>query len=210
MKNIVKNLKPKEFSEWKKAPRRKKNPSWNKLYGELKKKVHEALMEEQGFICCYCMNSLNEANHIEHVRPQSRFPNKMYCWDNLLVSCQRDPEPPAPRHCGTLKGDWFDENLMISPLDDDCEDHFRFSGDGRIHPIDENDQRAIVTIEKLGLDINKLCRYRRDAIDGILNGIEEVSRDEKNNLIESYKKKDKKGKFKPFCTAIVYIFANYF
>ena len=82
--------------------------------------------------------------------------------------------------------------------------------DGRIHPADGNDQAAAVTIEKLGLDIDKLRRYRRDAIDGLLNGIGEPSQDEKQKLIEAYETKDKKGRFTPFCTAIVYILTNYF
>jgi uncharacterized protein (TIGR02646 family) len=210
MKHIVKNQEPIEFSTWKEVPRRKKNPIWNKLYGSLKEKVHDALMDEQGFICCYCMNRLTEDNHIEHIRPQSVFQDKMFCYSNLLVSCQRDPKPPEPRHCGTLKGNWYNENLMISPLDADCESHFRFAADGGIHPTDGNDQAAAVTIEKLGLDIDKLRRYRRDAIDGLLNGIGEPNQDEKQKLIEAYETKDKKGRFTPFCTAIVYILTNYF
>ncbi|MCK4486239.1 MAG: TIGR02646 family protein [Desulfobacterales bacterium] len=210
MKRIVKNPEPNEFTEWKKVPRRKKNPLWSKLYGELKDMVHKALIEEQGHICCYCMNRLTEDNHIEHIRPKSTFPDKMFCYNNLLVSCQRDPEALEPRHCGTLKGNWYDENLMISPLDADCESHFRFTVDGTIRGADGNNQAAMVTIEKLGLDIDKLRRHRRDAIDGLLNGIGEPSWDEKQKLIQAYKEKDEEGRFIPFCAAIVYVLNNYF
>ena len=37
-----------------------------------KRELHEALIQEQGDICCYCgMRITRESSHIEHLKPQS-------------------------------------------------------------------------------------------------------------------------------------------
>lgn len=36
-------------------------------------------------ICNYC--EINEATHIEHIYPQSRFPGKAFAWENYMLAC---------------------------------------------------------------------------------------------------------------------------
>ena len=85
-------------------------------------------------------------------------------YQNLHVSCQKRLEPGEPHHCGTLKGGWFDEDLLVSPLDPGCEARFRFSLDGAIYPHNPQDDAARTTISKLGLDIDKLRALRKAAL----------------------------------------------
>lgn len=92
-----------------------------------------ALMAEQGYICCYCERRLtNDDSHIEHFRPQSDPTVDPLDFGNLLCSCQNQLKKGEPRHCGNLKGEWFDRDLLVSPLIPGCEDRFAFTGDGEI------------------------------------------------------------------------------
>ena len=54
MKHIVKGLEPDVFSAWKAL----ENPDWTPTYDDLrgaeKQAVKTALMQEQGYLCCYC------------------------------------------------------------------------------------------------------------------------------------------------------------
>ena len=168
MKRIVKDPEPEVFSEWKANDRMAHQPNWNRVRSLLKQQLHEALMQEQGFLCCYCEVSVTaEDSHIEHFRPRGRYPALQLDYDNLHCSCQRELSPGEPRHCGNRKKGWFDANLLVSPLVPDCEDRFIFTANGDIFPRRDNDAGAKETIRKLGLNIAKLRALRAAAVDGL-------------------------------------------
>ena len=58
--------------------------------------------------CMYCVDSAG--NDIEHFWPKSRYRNRMFLWENLLLCCT---------HCGRLKSEKFPlmngEPLLIDP-----------------------------------------------------------------------------------------------
>ncbi len=168
MKRIVKGAEPEVFSEWKANDRMAHQPNWNRVRSSVKQKLHETLMQEQGFLCCYCEVSVTaDDSHIEHFRPRGRYPTRQLDYDNLLCSCQRELSPGEPRHCGHQKGDWFDENLLVSPLAPNCEERFRFTANGDIFPRRDNDAGAKATIRRLGLNVAKLRALRAAAVDGL-------------------------------------------
>ena len=165
MKRIVKNLEPEDFSKWKENDRMAHRPRWRRVPTPIKQKVHESLMQEQGFLCCYCEVSVTADNsHVEHFRPR-RYRDRQLDYTNLLCSCQRELSQGEPRHCGNGKGSWFDEKQLVSPLESDCEDRFQFTANGDIFPRQSNDAGAKVTIRKLGLNIPKLRALRAAAVD---------------------------------------------
>lgn len=167
MKQIMKNQEPLDFSEWKKNDSMAHRPRWKRVPTPIKKKVHDSLMREQGYICCYCEASIAvDDSHVEHFRPKEEYCDCQLDYINLHCSCQRELLPGEPRHCGFRKGSWFDDNLLISPLAPDCEGRFRFTANGDIFPRD-NDVGAKVTIERLGLDLPKLNALRAAAVDGL-------------------------------------------
>ena len=181
MKRIVKGAEPTEFSNWKKRDRMAHRPRWNRVPTEIKKSIHESLMREQGFICCYCESRIaRDDSHVEHFRPQSRFPALQLDYGNLHCSCQRDLSPGEPRHCGSRKGSWFDDKLLLSPLEADCEDRLRFTANGDVFPRSIDDEAAKTTIEKLGLDLPKLRALRAAAIDALYT----LSNEEIERLLE--------------------------
>ena len=209
MKRIVKGAEPAEFSSWKKKDRMAHQPNWNRPSAEIKEVVHESLMREQGFLCCYCESRIRkDDSHTEHFRPVRWFPERQLDYDNMHCSCQRDPSRGEPRHCGHGKGSWFDEKLLISPLDADCEDRFRFTGNGDILPRSCDDAAAETTIRKLGLDLPKLRAQRAAAITAAITAtIDEfhtVSSEEIARLLEG----GEDGRLLPFHTTIAQVLSR--
>jgi uncharacterized protein (TIGR02646 family) len=165
-------------------------------------------MAEQGYLCCYCENRLvDNDSHIEHFQPQNDPGDDPLNYANLLCSCQNRIERGDPRHCGNLKNGWFDEQLLISPLSNGCEERFAYSGDGLIRPTDQADEPARVTIERLGLDILKLNDLRRKAIEPFVDA--ELSEIELRQFVTGYLRRDTEGIFGEFCTTISHLFGAY-
>ena len=170
MKRIIKDSQPIEFRQWKHLDPMKHRPNWNKVPTDVKRIVHRSLLQEQGFLCCYCENLVDhEESHIEHFRPRKSNPGFQLDYDNLLVSCQRELSKGVPRHCGYSKGSWFDGELLISPLADDCENRFIFTANGDVFPCRPNDDGAKTTIRKLCLNIRKLRSLRAAAVSQLYN-----------------------------------------
>ena len=139
---------------------------------------------------------------LEHFRPQSD--HDFLDFANLLCSCQNNLQKGEPRHCGHLKRNWFDDKLLISPLDSTCESRFAFTADGHIKPRKETDPAAKTTIEKLGLNIPKLRDLRKHAIEPFLD--ENLSAQEFQQFVQDYLVPLASGEFSPFWTTIKYLF----
>lgn len=218
MKYIKKNQPPEEFIEWKNKTNEDWQPTWKKFRrNPVKRSVRESLLEEQGYICCYCEKRINqEDSHIEHLKPKDT--NNIYShltldYNNLLASCQGEKENTStiPVHCGHKKDDWYDEALMVSPLDSNCADFFRYTEDGQILPTTDLDKKpaAEQTIKRLALDIDKLKRMREQAIEGILDTIDTLSNNEIKKLINGFEKTNANGECEEFCSAIIYVLRQY-
>jgi uncharacterized protein (TIGR02646 family) len=205
MKFINKANEPAEFTEWKKSSGSR--PPFRNWRGRMKNRVKASLQSEQGGICCYCEIGLQqEDSHIEHLRPVSDEGVDPYEYSNMLCSCQKIFETGAPRHCGGLKDRWYDPALFVTPLQQDCEKRFAFTGDGHIRPFSETDQAAAVTIEKLGLDIPILVARRKGALEPYLDPA--ISHEELATFVSKSLEKSADGSFSPFYTTIRYLFGG--
>jgi len=218
MKYITKSsVEPNSLSDWKAKSRmfQRKTAKWHKFSKgkdgrEYKKEFTENLREEQGYICCYCEQKLNINDcHLEHFIPQSldKFSETLFDYNNLLCSCQLELETGEPRHCGNSKGSWYNENLLVSPLDRDCESKFTYTEDGY---IEHTDKASEETIKHLQLNIDNLNTARAKAIEPfILDPItyEEISLEEAKLFAEDYLKQ-KNGRYNEFHTTIKYLFTQ--
>jgi uncharacterized protein (TIGR02646 family) len=208
MKAIAKHAEPQELIDWKAQANADWQPSFGVLAGELKRTLKLALMREQGWICCYCERRLEENDaHIEHFRPQHDPAVDALEYANLLCSCQSNLAKGAPRHCGNLKGDWFDAQLLVSPFDPHCAERFAYTGDGRISAANETDRAALETIRKLGLDLPKLNALRAQAIEPFL--APDLSYDELRTFVSGYLRPDAQHRFGEFSTTISHLFGAY-
>jgi uncharacterized protein (TIGR02646 family) len=170
MKHIVKGDEPKSFQDWKALENEDWKPSYDLLQNPQKQDLHRSLFNEQGHVCCYCGREITLAtSHIEHFRPQHAFESLELDYQNLHASCIRECNPEMPLHCGHHKGEWFDEDAAISPLDPGCEHRFSYTLDGYISTTDAADSPASTMIEKLKLDITYLKDRREETLKGVFD-----------------------------------------
>ena len=214
MKYIEKNQPPKEFIDWQNSANENWQPSWNNFQKPQKTLVHQSLLKEQGFICCYCGRRIDLADsHIEHFKPRNKYPDLQLDYANLLASCQGESEapPPTPVHCGHKKDAWYEENLMVSPLNRNCTEFFRYTDDGQILATKEVDKQeaAKTTIEKLALNIHKLQKMREGAIEGILDGLDVTDTQTIQKLINAFEKPNQNGEYEEFCHVVLYVLKQY-
>ena len=78
MRHITKTTPPQEFVEYLKTP----DVSFDGLSGVPKEALRQRLLEDQGYICCYCGRRIDNDKHtkIEHIKCQknhSKFTKKI-------------------------------------------------------------------------------------------------------------------------------------
>ena len=90
MKYVEKRHEPEAYTQWRALANEDWQPTYDDLSGDTKASVKGALMQEQGYICCYCERRLTEGDsHIEHFRPQSDPAVDPLDYGNFLCSCQK-------------------------------------------------------------------------------------------------------------------------
>jgi uncharacterized protein (TIGR02646 family) len=204
MKYISKTEEPESLRAWKALQIETPNCRYKHLPNPEKQELHQALLDDQGKICCYCQVEIAlRSSHIEHLKPQSSHPDETLNYQNLLASCQGEGETSRkPAHCGHKRGN---ELLPITPLDPNCEDWFVYTEDGQIlaNPNSVASTEAEKTIELLDLNIPKLRRMRASAIRQLR--ISTLTPEQKQMLIEHYNAFDEFGCYSEFCATIVHI-----
>jgi uncharacterized protein (TIGR02646 family) len=229
MKYIPKGQEPAKFSQWKAQANENWQPTWDTLRGSEKSEVHQSLLQEQGYICCYCGMRIDlNTSHIEHFKPRKHFPELALDYSNFLSSCpgegqdnaggllqnpdSKQPETPIlGEHCGHQKASWYDPALTVSPQGPNCADYFRYTGLGEILPVADPLLKAAAqeTIKQLRLDHPRLEASRRSALQGIVDALDTLSNDDLQKLAEDYKKPNDKGEYVRFCGAVSYLLRHY-
>ncbi len=227
MKYISKGNEHPRVSQWKMAAQ---PPTWEKLKitKKIKRIVRKTLLEEQGYICCYCQRRIHESEiingqkaitaEIEHIVSrhecdQLNQPLLKIEHTNLIASCDGNQRKhnqyigPSERHCNNYRGN---AQLPITPLLPNCESNFNYDLKGNIHPLGVN-QLAQQTISVLNLD--KLSKERLSKIKGIFYEIDGITpiifnNTEKTQLLNFYQTKsnidnDGKMKYSEFSAVIV-------
>ena len=168
-----------------------------------KSELREALLNEQGFICCYCNQTIanNEKTFIEHLQDKGTFRQLTFEYTNLLASCNGSQKMPKPRHqhCDTEKGS---QNLLLSPLDEFCEIQLYFSSKGVVYARCEDGENAI---RVLNLNAPQLVRQRMEAIESQIydaETLELIDDNVANIILNDLNNKDTQQHFAEFCTAI--------
>ncbi len=134
-----------------------------------KKELTTYLLEEQGWICCYCnktfadnaefvdaeseVSQAEKPLDIEHVEPQSgphKRPDLVLDYSNLAISCAGGRG--KPRRVQTCNSRKAEEYIAIKPHDPKCEERIVFAMNGEAFAKDINDRDATQTIETLGLN----------------------------------------------------------
>lgn len=199
MRYIVKTSEPESFTQWKDLANDDWQPSYKELSGPVKRDVYQSLLDEQGYICCYCERELVDKDyHMEHLNPQCEHSGDDLDYDNLLCSCQNKIKKGSPRHCGNAKDDI---RLQIHPLQEDCQQQFTYKANGK---IDGENDIAKQTIKDLALDLNKLSDLRAKAMEVFLDS--ELTDDDLREFVEVYTANNEQ--LNPFVSAVEYVFRD--
>lgn len=191
--------------------------------------VLETLLDEQGHVCAYTLLRLNsESAHVEHLKPQTVCKSddeardlakqpllrEDIAWNNM-VACFPKPNQLARPDYGAVKKDkWWHAVDFVSPLQANCEERFKFNSEGEISPAVTTDVAAKTTIQKIGLNNEKLCELRKKAYlaAGIHRRAEKplTSATKVEQLIAKWSKKDTKtASCAEFCVPLVQVAKEY-
>jgi len=213
MKKISKNQEPNSLVEH----RANRASSFDNIPNK-KFDLRESLINEQGFICCYCMQRIKlaefgrlQSTKIEHFACRSNNPDLELNYRNLLLSCMGgEGLPKQLQTCDTFKGE---KVLSFNPCDNhrSIEDLIKYKANGE---IDSDDQRLKKELEDvLNLNNQDLVKNRRIQFESIQKMIRDEGNKQKGKALRKKYFEDKKngllskceGKFYQFCMIGVYI-----
>ena len=188
---------------------------YRQLTSDIKTKIKQALLEDQGFICCYTGHEIDgENSHIEHIKPQSMCrdegkPLETLNYTNMLAAYPRSPRgylnEKGVKYGALIRGNII---LNITPLMPDCEQRFKFLADGTMEAATPEDDDAVHTIESLGLKNSRLVDIRKEIIDEIFTLLRSAANDTSGLvmsielLVNNAYRKNSEGKLRPFCFVI--------
>jgi len=184
--------------------------------------LRKALVEEQGYICCFCNKAIDyqqngniDIAEIEHLKSQHDFPEWQLAYENLVASCAGDRTEPPKRqiHCNAAKGQ---KSITVMPTLPDCENRFAFTDDGMVYGRDTD---ANETIDILNINHFKLIENRKSQIsawlfdtfeylDGKIIG-KYISLAVAQQKFERLQQRQN-NRFEPYYSAIHYSFKNVF
>lgn len=210
MRQIKKGKEPREWQEHRSTPGATYDPEKGPgPTAETKQALREALVREQGYLCCYCMGRIRptqDGMKIEHWAAQSMFPEHRMTYSNLLGACLGgEGSRPADQHCDTAKGN---KALQIHPADPgkDCSALFGYASTGKIDGRADEARRDILT---LNLNASRLVQARKAVLEGLLawfrshkNRGRSVSRSELLRKMRSHD--DTSEELDPFCQVAIY------
>lgn len=197
MIRIIKNPEPKEWTEYRVTP----NTEYKSIPA-----LRAALLDEQGFICAYCMRRIphrdknsNEDSRIDHIKCQSGHQDETLDYNNMVICC-----PGAINddfHCDKRKGE---RDISFSPLDPYFMNTIKYSSnDGTIRS--SNDQINSDINEVLNLNNKLLKKNRFEALQGVISalGKTEWTRGAVDKKIMEWETKHD-GKFYEYCGIVIW------
>lgn len=156
MIKITKGKEPDELLQY----RKQKFSSYSGMQSEIKKKILESLLAEQGNLCAYCMCRISDEEGenratIEHCKPQSVFPEKSLDYKNMVAVCSGNRENHIEKDmtCDAKKGNQLLK--VIDVFDERTLDIIAYKSDGTI--FSENSDAD----EDLDLRLNLNCPARQ-------------------------------------------------
>lgn len=216
LKRINKTKEPSSLTNYRSSIN-KKNHTDSNIYGDFKVKTQDGceenealnlrkqLLEEQGYICCYCMQRIYcKTSKIEHFKSQEHYRDLQIDYNNLFIACmggksQKDSE----QHCDTKKAN---QDLNAINLLSNIENEIKYIKKGKDKIEISSDNSQIQSdIEILNLNLEVLQKNRKEALDNAISKLKNKNfkTQQIKEVISKYENKEN-SKFEPFCEMIIY------
>lgn len=204
MIHIQKSNPPKKFQEF-----RQQNPQshFDDMPTEVKTVLRKSLLEEQGYLCAYCMSRIRDKVKIEHYEPRNAQNELDY--SNLLAVCVGNSAGDSfkNQHCDTKKGD---KHLHIDPKNIDHINQISYESNGTIYAKDNDDFNNDLN---LTLNLNDEHGYlkssRKKALDKLKDKIHSkyknktICRTFIEKTLQFYRSKDRNGEYRQYCGILI-------
>ncbi|WP_293148545.1 MULTISPECIES: retron system putative HNH endonuclease [unclassified Microcoleus] len=185
-----------------------------------KEPLKKALLEEQGYICCYCMQRISiDDMEIEHNKAQNEncYPELQLDYKNLLASCTGNRGKGLKNfHCNARKGYYEGKNInytiTLNPADSNknCEHYIKYSSTGKLLSASDDETINRELNEILNLNHQNLIDNRKIALDVIIHVLNKKfsnktwSKEAIKKKVEELSSKDAEGKYSPYCQYIAW------
>lgn len=175
-------------------------------FTDVKNDIKESLLQEQGYICAYCMCRISKSTmKVEHWECQSKYPEKQLEYKNLLGCCKGgEGFSPMQQTCDTHKGNL---DIIYSPTDAvfSSDNFIRYTPRGKIASNNERFNLDINDI--LHLNDPRLISNRKIMLDKIQKELHErkggIKETEINRLITKYNQKNCNNEYLEYFGVIV-------
>jgi len=147
-------------------------------------KIRQILNEEFDGKCAYCKSSIGVTSQgmVDNFYPKSKYPDKAYQLDNLLLVCQI---------CDMSKADYFPtdekgEPLLLNPRFEEYNEHIKIDKTGLVTHLTE---KGRITIDALNLNRPALVENRKlkQLEKELFENFKKVNKDYFSNFEENIK-----------------------
>ena len=205
MIRITKGQEPAEWTQVRNTP--------GMIYEDAPKDVlREALLNEQGGLCAYCMRRINftpgqtTTTRIEHLKPrklslEQGHPEETLAYSNMILCCDGNCDKSGNFHCDRSKED---KSISFRPFDQVVIDSISYSSkNGTIKSSIQQYNKEFN--EVLNLNHPRLEKNRLAVIRGLVHemGKKKWSRKDLTDRLEHYSKKVN-GEFKEYCGVAIW------
>lgn len=218
MKQITKNQEPRSLVQ-----HRAQRGSFENLPFDTKEELRNYLLSEQGHVCCYCMKRIPQSlnpeeieknfprSKIEHVKCQTKNPNDVLSYKNLLLACNGNHGSLKKiQTCDTCKGE---SDLSFNPASKErnIENFIKYKSNGEIFSDDATINTELNKVLNLNTkdlkDIREIF-YKNIQEKIIREGKKRDGKDIQKRFYESEKQNlltMLSGKFTPFYMIGIYL-----
>jgi uncharacterized protein (TIGR02646 family) len=216
LKKITKSKEPKSLTAYRSTISHK-NLEDSTIYEDFKEKTKEQcreakadnlrkqLLEEQGYICCYCMSRIDcDNSKIEHFRPQTKNRKVQIDYQNLFIACRGGEGSKAKEQfCDTRKGEKDLDYIDLLSSIENSVNYVKGARNISVMSIDKNIDNEMNDI--LNLNVTVLGQNRREVYDRVMKNLKSRGYTIANiQKILNYYQTQHNGKFEPYCEMIVY------
>ena len=203
MRNIHKFKEPRCLVEH----RCSKDACYENIPTQTRQILKQTLLQEQGYICAYCMGRISENNmKIEHVASRHEHPELQLTYSNLVACCLGNEGAPFEKtHCDTSKkSKSLSKNPAIPKYR--IEESIQYYPNGTIYSTDSVIDTEINEILHLNLGI--LCNNRKAVMTVVRKTLSSLPTNatygEIEKILQKWENQDDSKKYKPYAGIAIF------